>query len=137
MIVFDPLISLVIGGIIFTGGAKIVKESYMILMESVPKTFDLDAIRRDIRHVEGVEDVHDMHLWTVSTDHYSLTAHVFVKETVQPFCIILGVNEMLKAKYGIEHTTIQIEHATIHPHGEYGRDFLRQRNEEENRAILH
>ncbi|MEF3307036.1 cation diffusion facilitator family transporter [Paenibacillus sp. GYB003] len=127
----DPLISVVIGGIIFTGGSKIVKESYLILMESVPEKFDLDDIRKSIAEVEGVEDVHEMHLWAVSTDHYSLTAHVFINEHIQPFCIILAINETLENKYGITHSTIQMEHATIHPHGEYGKQFLRHKEEEE------
>jgi cobalt-zinc-cadmium efflux system protein len=131
LIWFDPLVSLVIGGIIFTGGAKIVRESYLILMESVPDRFDLDEIRRSIAEVEGVEDVHEMHLWAISSDHYSLTAHVFINENIQPFCIILAINETLRSKYGIEHSTIQMEHATIHPHGEYGREFLRHKEEEE------
>ncbi len=128
---FDPLISMVIGGIIFWGGSKIIKESYLILMESVPERFNLDEIRRDIGLVEGVEDVHETHLWAVSSDHYSLTAHVFIDEKVQPFCIILAINETLKNKYGIEHSTIQMEHAEIHAHGEYGKEFLRHKDEEE------
>lgn len=126
---FDPLISMVIGGIIFVGGARILKESTAILMESVPDKFDLDEIRAALRTIEGVEDVHEMHLWAVSTDHYSLTAHMFVRADIQPFCIILAVNELLKERYGITHSTIQIEHATIHPHGEYGKQFLRQQEE--------
>jgi cobalt-zinc-cadmium efflux system protein len=126
---FDPLVSLVIGVIIFTGGANIIRESYMILMESVPGKFDLDEVREAIAEVEGVEDVHEMHLWAVSTDHYSLTAHVFIDEKIQPFCVILAINETLKERYGIEHTTVQIEHAKIHPHGEYGKEFLRQKEE--------
>jgi len=130
---FDPLISIVVGGIIFTGGARIIKESYMILMESVPERFNLDEIRSDIGQVEGVEDVHEMHLWAISSDHYSLTAHVFINEQIQPFCIILAINEMLKGKYGIEHSTIQMEHANIHPHGEYGKEFLKHREEEKAR----
>jgi cobalt-zinc-cadmium efflux system protein len=128
---FDPLISIVIGGIIFTGGAKIIRESYLILMESVPEKFDLDEIRKDIGLVEGVEDVHEMHLWAISTDHYSLTAHVFIDNKIQPFCIILAINETLKIKYGIEHSTIQMEEANIHPHGEYGKEFLKHKEEEE------
>lgn len=123
---FDPLISMVIGGIIFTGGGKIIRESFMILMESVPERFNLDEIRAVIAQVEGVEDVHEMHLWAVSTEHYSLTAHVFISPNIQPFCVILAINETLKSKYGIEHATIQVEHADINPHGEYGKDFLRQ-----------
>lgn len=126
---FDPLISLVIGTIIFIGGARIIRESYLILMESVPNKFDLDQIRATIYQVEGVEDVHEMHLWAISTEHYSITAHVFIHEQIQPFCVILAINEILKEKYGILHTTIQVEHATIHPHGEYGRQFLKHRDQ--------
>ncbi|MDB4868769.1 MAG: cation transporter [Cohnella sp.] len=126
---FDPLISMVIGGIIFIGGAKILRESTRILMESVPEKFDLEEIRTELGKVEGVEDVHEMHLWAVSTDHYSLTAHMFIREDIQPFCIILAANEMLKNKYGITHATLQMEHATIHPHGEYGKQFLLHREE--------
>lgn len=127
---FDPLISIVIGGIIFIGGAKIIRESYLILMESVPEQFNLDEIRKDIALVEGVEDVHEMHLWSISTDHYSLTAHVFIDNKIQPFCIILAINETLKNKYGIEHSTIQMEEANIHPHGDYGKEFLKHKEEE-------
>lgn len=127
--IFDPIISMVIGGIIFTGGAKIIKESYLILMESVPEKFKLDDIRADIAKVEGVEDVHEMHLWAISSDHYSLSAHVFIDNKIQPFCIILAINETLKEKYGIEHSTIQMEEAHIHPHGEYGREFLRHKED--------
>jgi cobalt-zinc-cadmium efflux system protein len=122
---FDPLISMIIGGIIFVGGAKIVRESYLILMDSVPEQFDIDQIRADIRGVEGVEDVHEMHLWAISTDHYSLTAHVLINENIQPFCVILAINEILEKKYGIKHSTIQVEHPSIHHHGEYGKQFLR------------
>jgi cobalt-zinc-cadmium efflux system protein len=133
---FDPLISMVIGGIIFIGGSKIIRESYLILMESVPEHFDLDEIRGAIRHVEGVEDVHEMHLWAVSTDHYSLTAHVFIDPNIQPFCVILAVNETLKSKYGIAHSTIQIEHANINPHGEYGKEFLKHKEEERRKELF-
>lgn len=126
---FDPLVSMVIGGIIFVGGARILKESTGILMESVPEQFDLDEIRAALATVEGIEDVHEMHLWAISTDHYSLTAHVFVRPDIQPFCIILAVNELLESRYGIKHSTIQMEHAQIMPHGEYGKQFLHRQEE--------
>lgn len=121
----DPLISIVIGGIILTGGVRIIRESYFILMETVPENYKLDDIRADLASVEGVEDVHEMHLWAISTNHYSLTAHVFINDSIQPHCILLAINETLKNKYKIEHSTIQMEHAAIHSHGEYGKQFLR------------
>jgi cobalt-zinc-cadmium efflux system protein len=131
---FDPLVSLIIGSIIFTGGFRILREAYFILMESVPDKYDLDDIRRDIAQVEGVEDVHEMHLWAISSGHYSLTAHVFINEQVQPFCIILAINETLKSKYNIEHSTIQMEHAHIHHHGDYGKKFLENKEQEKTAA---
>ncbi|WLD93605.1 cation diffusion facilitator family transporter [Alkalihalobacillus sp. AL-G] len=124
---FDPMISIVIGVIIFVGGSRIIRESYLILMESVPDKFDLDLIREDIGMVNGVEDVHEMHLWTISTDHFSLTAHVFICEGIQSFDVVLAIDEMLKEKYGIEHSTIQTEHPAIHDHGEYGEQFMLQK----------
>ena len=122
-IIFDPIISIIIGIIIFTGGAKIIRESYLILMESVPSKFDLDEIRAKMAAVEGVADVHELHLWAISSDHYSLTAHIFSDGKVQPYYIILAINETLQREYGIVHSTIQMENVDIHPHGQYGRDF--------------
>ena len=123
-IAIDPIISIVIGCVIAAGGIRIIRESYLILMESVPGQFDLEEIRSAIRSVEGVEDVHELHLWAVSTDHYSLTAHVFLRSGAAPYDAILAMNEKLEQAYGIRHVTIQTEHAGIHPHGEYGRRFL-------------
>lgn len=122
--ILDPLISMIIGGIIFVGGSKIIRESYLILMETVPNNFDLDAIRRDIKELDGIEDVHELHLWSVTSEHYSLTAHVFTKKNIEPFIVIKAINNVLKNKYGIEHSTIQIEHPDYNDHGEYGRKFL-------------
>lgn len=122
--ILDPLISMIIGAVILIGGAKIIRESYYILMESVPEKFDLELIRKDISTVEGVEDVHEMHLWAVTTDHYSLTAHVFIREQSQHLCAITAINKLLKEKYGIQHSTVQIENPAVNDHGPYGRDFL-------------
>lgn len=125
--ILDPLISIIIGGVIFMGGAKIIRESYLILMESVPDQFDLESIRSDIKGIEGVEDVHEMHLWTVTSNHYSLTAHVFIREVPQPLSIISEITQLLQDKYGIIHSTIQLEDPSIHDHGPYGKDFMLSR----------
>ncbi|MDG0791275.1 cation diffusion facilitator family transporter [Cohnella ginsengisoli] len=124
LLILDPLISMVVGGIIFLGGFKIIRESYLVLMETVPEQFDLDAIRAEINGLDIVADVHELHLWAVTTEHYSLTAHVFVKKEVEPFCAISAINDLLKNKYGIEHSTLQIEHPILHDHGDYGRAFM-------------
>jgi len=122
---FDPLVSMMIGAIIAAGGWRIVKESYHVLMDTVPDHLDLEAIRKDILAVEGVQNVHDMHVWTIATDQYSLTAHLFVQRDIQPMCVTLAVGEMLTAKHGIAHSTIQIEHPLLHDHGEFGKQHLK------------
>ena len=124
--IIDPLISIIIGGVIFIGGAKIIRESYLILMEAVPEKFDLDLIRQDIQSVEGVEDVHELHLWTITSDHFSLTAHVFIRKDSKHFSTVSAIDKMLTEKYGLEHSTIQIEHPSINEHGQYGRDFFEE-----------
>ncbi|CAM3498128.1 cation diffusion facilitator family transporter [Marinicrinis lubricantis] len=124
ILLFDPIISMVIAGIIFTGGAKILKESFQILMDTVPDDIQLENIRKDIMAIEGVMNVHEMHVWAITTDQPSLTAHVFVSKDIQPLCVTLAVNEMLKEKYNIVHSTIQIEHPLLHDHGEYGKAFI-------------
>ncbi|WP_318505794.1 cation diffusion facilitator family transporter [Bacillus sp. T3] len=122
--IIDPLISLIIGVVIFIGGAKIIRESYFILMETVPETFDLDLIRKDIQSVLGVKDVHELHLWAITTDHHSLTAHIFIDEDSDPFSIVDIINKILKDKHGLDHSTVQIEHPEINEHGPYGKKFI-------------
>ena len=134
--ILDPLISMIIGGVILIGGAKIIRESYLILMESVPETYDLDAIRKDISTIEGVEDVHELHLWTITTDHYSLTAHVFLHDDCQPFTVINNINQLLKDKYNLTHSTVQIENPKINEHGKYGKSFFSVNKPTKNRTIL-
>ncbi|CAM4459488.1 cation diffusion facilitator family transporter [Paenibacillus tarimensis] len=125
VLLFDPLISMVIGGIIAAGGFRIVQESYRILMDTVPDHLKLEEIRQAIAEVEGVRNVHDMHVWTIATDQYSLTAHVFVQQDIQPMCVTLAICELLKDQYGIAHSTIQIEHPLLHDHGTFGKEQLK------------
>jgi cobalt-zinc-cadmium efflux system protein len=126
--IMDPIISIIIGVVILMGGAKIMRESYLILMETVPEAYDLDAIRKDISTIEGVEDVHELHLWTITTDHYSLTAHVFLNDECQPFSVIKNINQLLKDKYNLGHSTVQIENPKINEHGKYGKNFFSKQN---------
>lgn len=132
MVWFDPLISLVIGTIIFIGGYKISKESISILMEATPEQFDLDEIRAEIAKVEGVEDVHEMHLWSISTEHYSMMVHVLVETNIQPYCVIIAITDLMHEKYGIDHINVQVENLAIQPHGEYGKLFKNKKQHANN-----
>lgn len=124
--VFDPLISIIIGFVIFAGGARILRESYLVLMEAVPASFDLDEVKAAILAIPDVLDVHETHLWEISTDHVSFTAHVLIRPEADSAPVILAISERLKDEFGIVHVTVQAEKAHIHPHGAYGERFLGQ-----------
>lgn len=120
---FDPLISIAIAGVLFAGGARILKESFLVLMEAVPDGFDVDAVEAELSAIPGVLDVHETHLWEITTEHVSFTAHVLIRADADPSLVTLAITRRLKEKFGIVHVTVQIEKADIHPHGAYGERF--------------
>lgn len=135
VLIFDPLISMIIGMVILVGGAKIIRESYLILMESVPEKFDLDQIRQEMKAIDGVADVHELHLWAVTTDHYSITAHLFIHEDRHPTQVVSSITQMLKEKYCLEHATIQIENPALIDHQQYGKNFLLNHTSSEKSSL--
>lgn len=80
-----------------------------ILLQDVPRGFDLNAIRAAMGEVDGVTGVHDLHLWSVAGEDASLTAHVAVGDNDDAESIRRAVVEMLKSKLNIHHATIQTE----------------------------
>ena len=106
---------MVISVIIFRGGYKIMRNAWMVLMEAVPQELDTDNIIEAIKSIPDVIDVHEFHLWGITTDQYSLSAHVVLdsRSSIDAFEVINEIEDLLKEKYGISHTTIQIEHLDI------------------------
>jgi len=107
----DPIVSIGIAGIILMGAYRLVKEAVDILMESTPKEIELLEVHRAISAVEGVKEVHDLHIWTITSGIPSLSAHLTLQENCPqtPEEVLLGVQKLLKERFGIEHTTIQLE----------------------------
>ncbi|PTH59425.1 cation diffusion facilitator family transporter [Staphylococcus agnetis] len=108
----DPILSMVIAVVILRGGYKIMRNAVSILMESVPEHLDTDEIMDDMKRVDQVLDVHEFHLWSITTEHYSLSAHVVLdsKSGHDAYETINKLERLLKEKYGLSHTTLQIEH---------------------------
>ncbi|MCO4356662.1 cation diffusion facilitator family transporter [Staphylococcus agnetis] len=108
----DPILSMVIAVVILRGGYKIMRNAVSILMESVPEHLDTDEIMDDMKSVDQVLDVHEFHLWSITTEHYSLSAHVVLdsKSGHDAYETINKLERLLKEKYGLSHTTLQIEH---------------------------
>jgi len=105
----DPLISLFIGLLILYSSWSLIRESLTILMQAVPKGIRLDEVQRTIEEVHGVVNVHDLHVWTVSSGIFTLSAHAVVDNGGDFHEVLNGIEEILRSRFNIEHTTIQLE----------------------------
>ncbi len=107
----DPIISIVIGLLILRGAGGLVLESINILLEAVPKHLDVSQINNAIRGIKGVRDVHDVHLWAITSDIYAISCHLLIQDQMVSNCagIVDEVNQMLSQKFGISHSTLQLE----------------------------
>lgn len=113
--IIDPIISIVISLVILNGGYKIIKSAWKILMESVPEGYNTDEIIGSMKEINGVIDIHEFHLWNITTNHSSLSAHVVLSDKFvdSPYKTINEVSNLLKTKYGLEHVTLQIENIEL------------------------
>jgi cobalt-zinc-cadmium efflux system protein len=107
----DPIIAVVIGVIILWGALRILKESVDILLESVPPHVKISKVIATVKNVPGVEDMHEVHIWTITSGIYALSAHLEITDqTVSQSADILSrVNEVLEHYFNITHTTLQLE----------------------------
>ena len=116
----DPLISVVISLIIVVSAVRLVRDAVDVLLEAVPAHVELPEVEELLRKVRGVHDVHDLHVWTIASGRYALSAHLVVGDpTVSNNDEILtAVKHELFDRFGIAHTTIQIESETYAHLGE-------------------
>jgi cobalt-zinc-cadmium efflux system protein len=107
----DPALSLAIALLILWGAGRLVLEITDILMEAVPRHLDVGEIERAMGRGDGIVAVHDLHVWTISSGLYALSAHVVVESEAMGSndAILTQVKRNLVLRYGIDHTTIQIE----------------------------
>ena len=107
--VADPVISILIGLLILHSSWNLVKESFSVLMQAVPKGIRLEDVQQALEGVEGVSKVHDLHVWAVTSDIFTLSAHAVVENGGDFHQVLNGIEETLKERFNIEHTTIQLE----------------------------
>jgi cobalt-zinc-cadmium efflux system protein len=105
----DPLIGIFIGVLILFSSWSLVKDSLSVLMQAVPKGIRLEEVRRTIESVDGVTAVHDLHVWAVTSDIFTLSAHAVVENGGDFHEVLNGIEDTLKERYNIEHITIQLE----------------------------
>jgi len=109
----DPVLSLVIAILILWGAVRLLREVADILMEAVPPHLDPGDVSRAMCGADGVEAVHDLHIWTISSGLYALSAHLVVRSHSMGRNdeILHDVKGRLAGTFGIDHTTLQIESA--------------------------
>jgi cobalt-zinc-cadmium efflux system protein len=108
----DPLLAFLIAGMILWGALGIIWESSNILLESLPKGMSLEGIASAVLRVQGVREVHDIHVWSLGSESHAMSCHVHILDmsTSESERIAHRIRKALASEFGIAHTTIQFEH---------------------------
>ena len=106
------MLSLLIAALILWSSIGIVRETLNILLEGTPRGISLEGIRSGMEKVDGVINVHDLHVWCLGSQSSALACHVTIADIPpsESACILLKLNHVLKDHFHISHTTIQFEH---------------------------
>ncbi|MFJ5772340.1 cation diffusion facilitator family transporter [Psychrobacillus sp. NPDC093180] len=105
----DPIISVLVALLILRSAWGIIKHSVHILMEGTPISIDQTEVKAELEKIEGVNHVHDLHIWTITSGLDSLSCHIVIEEERNSQHILQQAIDILKEKFHIEHATIQIE----------------------------
>jgi cobalt-zinc-cadmium efflux system protein len=105
----DPLISLIISALIIYGTWGLLRDSVNLALDAVPERIDINAVKEYLANLPTCADVHDLHVWGMSTTETALTAHVVMNKTTCDDALLAKTANDLHNKFGIEHTTLQVE----------------------------
>ena len=105
----DPVAALLITVLILVSAWRLVKESLDVLMEAAPGHVDMTALVRGMRAVPGVVDVHDLHVWTLTSGYHAISAHVDVGDAADAASVLRALQRLAQERFGLEHTTFQLE----------------------------
>ena len=105
----DPIASAVIGVLILPRTWGLLREALDILLEATPKGMRLAEVREHLLRAEGVEDIHDLHAWTITSGMKVASAHVVLRDGANPAKVLEELNECLSADFDVEHSTMQLE----------------------------
>jgi cobalt-zinc-cadmium efflux system protein len=107
--IWDPIVSVAVCLLILWSSARLIRESFRIFMEGAPAHLDTGAIRATLAAVEGVVDVHDLHVWTITSEFVSLSAHLRVRAGTGPDEVLRRAHEAIASRFKVLHSTFQIE----------------------------
>jgi cobalt-zinc-cadmium efflux system protein len=110
----DPLVSVAIGFLILGSSWKLLRDSTNILLEATPRGLNAEEVGRRMAAAEGIVEVHDLHIWTITSGFPALSAHVLVGKHEDCHARRRELEELLTNEYGISHTTLQVDHVGDH-----------------------
>jgi len=105
----DSIVSFLITVLILISSARLLAEAFHILMEGAPKSLSLKAIEKELRAIEGVSDVHELHVWSLSSGFDALSAHLVVKDTAKQQAALKAATCSVASCFGIQHSVFQVE----------------------------
>lgn len=114
----DPIASVIVAVLILVSGYRVTSDSVHILMEGTPTDLSITDIEKCLTSLEGVINIHDLHVWTITSDFPALSCHLVVEEHIDRDELLKEAAKLLDEKFSIEHSTIQMEgvHANIEHH---------------------
>ncbi len=105
----DPLASVLIGLLVIYSSWSLIRQSVAVLMEGAPGHVNVDEVRSSLLELPHVVNVHDLHVWTITSGFVALSAHVTCPGAHNHYSVLRAAQGMLAARFGIRHTTIQID----------------------------
>jgi cobalt-zinc-cadmium efflux system protein len=105
----DPVVSIAVAIVILWGSVGLMSEAVGMSLMGVPATIQLEDVEAELARLEGVETVHDLHVWPLSTTETALTAHLVAPAIESSDTLITAARRMLHDRFGIEHCTLQVE----------------------------
>jgi cobalt-zinc-cadmium efflux system protein len=106
----DPIASVIVAILVLISGWRVTKESIHVLMEGTPRHLDLDKIKKNLLEIAGVEDVHDLHTWSITSELIMISCHMTISDRNGHDEVLHKAQAILHDSFHIEHSTIQIEH---------------------------
>jgi cobalt-zinc-cadmium efflux system protein len=107
----DPIVSVLVSLLILRGAWSVVNQSIHILMEGTPAGVNPAEVKRSLEAIEGVIDVHDLHIWTITSGLHSLSGHLLIRDGLDSQDILQQAIRLVEERFHIDHVTIQIENS--------------------------
>lgn len=111
--ILDPIVSLVISAVIVWGTWGLLRDSLNLALDAVPEGIEIEKVQNYLQSLPNCTDVHDLHIWAMSTTETALTAHLVIPQTINDDAFLTKVTNELHNRFGIEHATLQIENGSI------------------------